>query len=75
MRARCFTWNNWRGSGKCEKPRERLKRPQGLAIVPRGTLEVDGNANGLLQRGCAFAEGFRASLLRTVAYNLQQARN
>ena len=26
MGARCFTWNNWRGSGKCEKARERLKR-------------------------------------------------
>jgi len=27
MGARCFTWNNWRGSGKCEKPCEGAQAP------------------------------------------------
>src|SRR5215469_5219007 len=76
MGARCFTWNNWRGSGKCEKPCEGAQAP------PKGwrLFHVEHSKSMEAQtvrfRGAGLSrKDSGPAFWRTVAYKLRQARN
>ena len=75
MGARCFTWNNWRGSGKCEKPLRGTEWPAKgwLASVPRGTLEVDETQTVRLE-GLRFRGRIQGQPSQDRRLQLQQAR-
>ena len=75
MGARCFTWNNWRSSGKCEKPCEGARAPaKGWRLFHVEHLN-SMEAQTMRLRGAGLSQKDSGPAFRDRRFQLRQARN